>query len=230
MLICLWESQCGVRFPVFQYVLLYDCRFYIFINEQHYHKALWLCLVCVSVTEVSFSKLKESWQIQIISNNLFFSFFLNPKWLCVRILLCVLHLKHPCSAFPPMSFFSSELMPAAKIAALFERDLKACRWHICVRKQLWSLGSIHKHKRSADGTIYINSDIKGCNNVPRVSCCVCQQVSRDLKLICPHRLWYSWAGREERTGDCVMFFYQLHKHSGTNKVSFLCRFLPLWLD
>lgn len=86
---------------------------------------------------------------------------------------------------------------------VFVHNLKGSRWHICVRKELWSLSATQKHKSNAKGNIYINSDIKGRNNVAP-HCSVCQQsdaASPDPKLICPHRQ----RGWEERTRDCVLF-------------------------
>lgn len=64
-----------------------------------------------------------------------------------------------------------------------------------------------KHRSDAEGHIYINGDIKGCNNVAR-HCSVSKQsnrTSRSPKLIWPHRIWYGPVGWEKTASDCVLF-------------------------
>lgn len=91
--------------------------------------------------------------------------FIFQIWLSFRFLRCVLLLSCPDSVLSQMNNFSYKLQPGGESVAVFVHNLKGSRWHICVRKQLWSLNTIQKHNSKAEGNIYINGNIKG-NVVP----------------------------------------------------------------
>lgn len=78
-------------------------------------------------------------------------------------------------------------------------------------------------KAKKEGNIYINSNIKGCNNVAP-HCSMSQQsegkTNLNPKLICPHRLRYGPVGWEERTRNCVLFLPPASQTAALTKYPF----------